>query len=54
MFSPCHERGTKKISTHEELNYRPSDSALRCHRDSTVSKAHYEVHILHAYCILLE
>ena len=32
VFSSRHERGTKKkmLSTHEESNLRPSDSALRC------------------------
>ena len=32
VFSSCHERGTKKkiLSSHEESNLRPSDSALRC------------------------
>ena len=33
VFSPCHERGTKKKilrSFHEESNVRPSDSKLRC------------------------
>ena len=31
-FSSCYVRGTKKkfLSTHEESNLRPSDSALRC------------------------
>ena len=32
VFSPFHERGTKKkiLSPHEESNLRPSDSAPRC------------------------
>ena len=53
MFLSQHKCGTnekkkkKILSPHEELNLRPSDSALLCstpsHRDSTVSEVYYKV-----------
>ena len=39
----------KNLSTHEELNLRPSDSVLHSlplsHRDSVVSEVYYKVHM---------
>ena len=45
VFSSRHERGTKKkmLSTHEESNLRPSDSALRCIEIVTVKIINYSL-----------
>ena len=47
----------KILNTQVELNRRPWDFMLWCsplsHRDSMVSKAHYNVHLWHTLCILL-
>ena len=47
MFSILSRAWDKEniLSPHEESNLRTTDSALRCHRDSTVSEVYYEVHL---------
>ena len=59
VISSCHERGTKK-TFRVPIRNRTSDLRIPCsdalplsHRDSTVSKAYYKVHIWHMSSILL-
>ena len=44
----------QKTESHEELQILCCNALRLSHKDSMVTKAHCEVHIGHASCILLE